>query len=215
MRVVAHKGFTQSEPVSASTRIVNSPPVIGVFRLEPENAGSRGELRAFVQVNDADDDEVSLQYSWTLNGKRVSEDSGVLSTASLRRGDRVSASVVASDGSDQSVWLESEEITLGNANPSFVSSPEPAGSDGVFRYQPVAEDPEGDRALRFSVVSGPDGMALDPAQGIEWRPGKDQAGTHVIELAVEDSEGGRAVQRFEVVVGVADTVADAAPPASP
>jgi len=46
---------------------------------------------------------------------------------------------------------------------------------------------------------------------VTWQAIARQAGTHAVEIVVEDSEGARTVQAFELVVRVADPQPAAAP----
>jgi hypothetical protein len=46
---------------------------------------------------------------------------------------------------------------------------------------------------------------------VEWRPRADQAGEHAVEVVVEDALGGRASQRFRLVVGDTPPAAPASP----
>jgi hypothetical protein len=212
--VTAQNGTARSEPVYASTEIVNSAPVLQSVRIEAEQGlVADGEVSAIAEATDGDRDKVSFEYIWRVNGSTVPEEGSTLSTASLRHGDRIALSVVATDGWDPSDSVDAAEVALANADPVFVSSPEPAGADGVFRYRPRAEDPDGDRSLHFSLGSAPAGMTIQSVSGsIEWQPSEGQAGKHLVEVVVEDSEGGRGQQSFEVVVG--EPEAAGAPPAS-
>ncbi len=50
---------------------------------------------------------------------------------------------------------------------------------------------------------------------IEWRPRADQAGSHTVEVVVEDPEGGQGIQRFQVVVAAPAEPGAGAIPAAP
>lgn len=202
VRVSTRSGAALGETVVASTSIGNSAPVVQSLQMDPASGlVANREVTALPSATDRDGDALSFNYSWRVNGMSVSADGPTLSTVDLRRGDRVAVSVFASDGEDDSDSMDGPEITLENAFPVIVSNPRPAGSDGVFRYRPRAEDPDGDRSLRFRLASAPRGMTIRSVDGkIEWRPNVDDAGTHLIEIVVEDPEGGRSSQRFEIVI---------------
>ena len=105
------------------------------------------------------------------------------------------------DGVDLSEPFEPGEVTLGNALPVIVSEPPTLGLDGHFHYEVRAEDPDGDRPLRYRLVRAPEGMIrVGSEAAIEWRPDASQAGRHEVEVVVEDTEGGATRQRFEVHV---------------
>jgi hypothetical protein len=117
----------------------------------------------------------------------------------------------ATDGQDESNSVDSEQVALGNAPPVIVSQPSGADDDGTFRYQVRAVDADGD-GLKISLTKGPRGMVMSSSNGLlVWRPGPDQGGTHVIDIAVNDSKGGGTTQRFSIDV---DPSAAAPPPAA-
>ncbi len=201
--VTASDGHAESESVSATTRIANAPPLITGARFEPSNGiTAGGEVTVHPEAKDSDDDPLSFSHTWWVNRSPVAEAGPTLSTVGLKRGDRVRVRIIATDGQDESDGFESPEITLENAGPTIVSEPAGADPNGIFRYKIQAVDPEGDRPLHYSLTEAPEGMTVTPIRGeIEWRPKPDQAGTHSIELVVEDSKGARTVQRFQVIVG--------------
>jgi hypothetical protein len=73
---------------------------------------------------------------------------------------------------------------------------------GNFEYYVVVQDIDqpGDE-LTFSLLTSPTGMELDPATGVlTWRPGKDQLGSHNVEVQVADGNNGTDSQLFAVKV---------------
>jgi hypothetical protein len=86
----------------------------------------------------------------------------------------------------------------------------------VFRYRVQAKDADGDTGFRYRLAQSPEGMTITSGYGsIEWRPRRDQGGTHTVEVMVEDADGGQGGQRFEVAVDTSDPATEqAAPPAS-
>ena len=112
--------------------------------------------------------------------------------------------MIASDGEERSARLQGPQITVENAAPVIVSTPEFGEAGDRFRYQVRAEDADGDRTLRFSLATAPPGMTIDSILGeIMWKPG-DEEGDFPVEVVVVDLQGGRATQQFEVKVGVGD-----------
>jgi hypothetical protein len=214
--VVATDGRARSETFRATTRMENSAPQIRGLEIQPEGPVAAGqEIKVDPMGVDLDDDPISYRYLWWVNNSTVDQEGPVLSTVGLRRGDRIRVRVTGTDGEELSEAFESDEIVLANAVPVIVSEPVAPGSDGVFRYQVRAEDPDGDRPLRYSLGVAPEGMVMHSrGTSIEWRPRADQAGNHTVEVVVEDPEGGRGIQRFQVVVGQpADRAAETAPAA--
>jgi hypothetical protein len=204
----ATDGRATSEPVRASVVVGNTPPVIEAFYLAPDGEIAPGQqVTAAPQAADADGDPLEYEFAWLLNGQPVRGASAAsFDTSKLKRGDRLQAHVRVSDGEAWSPVAESMTLTLGNRAPSFAALPPIEASDGALRVDLVAEDPDGDRSLRFRLVQGPQGMTVDPVSGrLSWRPGAGAVGTHAVEVAVGDSFGAESAMRFELnVAGGAD-----------
>jgi hypothetical protein len=185
--------------------------------MEPASGLRAGDVVvAVVDAADPDGGPVDVSVQWFVNGRIVERDGDGerFDTSGLRRGDQVAFRAVASDGDDESESASTPSQLVNNTAPAIVSQPPPGmAGDGVYRYAVEARDPDGDRALRFRLVAGPEGASIDPLLGeLRWQPSFRQAGTHAIEVAVSDGHGGEATQRFEVTVReVAE--AGAAPPA--
>ncbi len=128
-------------------------------------------------------------------------DQGTCSPYRFKRGDRVWSRVVASDGRNESLPMDSGVVTVSSAHPEITSSPPGLSSDGVFRYPVEASDPDGDRRLRYQLAAGPNGMEIDNISGeLVWRPSTEQAGVHSVGIVVTDSTGLETRQSFEVTV---------------
>jgi len=200
--VVAHDGVTESDPAQARARIGNRPPAILAVHLDPAQGIRVGDpISAVLQVRDADEDRLEPWYAWFVNGEPVDESGERLSTEGLARGDEVRVRAWVSDGTEQSAPRDSAPVRIGNSAPIILSSPAGLSADGVLRYVLEAEDPDGDRNLRYALISGPEGARVDPNRGeLVWTASRDQVGTHVFEIEVVDDHGGMSRQRFEVGV---------------
>ncbi|MEE9606993.1 MAG: putative Ig domain-containing protein, partial [Myxococcota bacterium] len=197
----ASDGTAESEPFRAETRVGNRRPLLRGLTLQPLGVISPGEsVTAVANARDPDGDPLEFEYRWRVNGQRVDEDGPSLTTVGLDRGASIQVRVTASDGEADSGWIDSPIVQVGNAAPLITSAPGTARA-GVFRYTLEARDPEGDRNLRYRLVQGPEGMTVDPVLGeVVWRPRASQAGTHLVQVAVRDSDGASTVQEFEVDV---------------
>jgi len=84
-----------------------------------------------------------------------------------------------------------------NQSPQFTSVPVVEALLGVpYRYDVDAADPDGD-ALTFSLLSAPDGMAVDAKMGmITWDPTIADQGTHTVIIRVDDGKGGSTQQSY-------------------
>ncbi|MEA5574578.1 putative Ig domain-containing protein [Calothrix sp. UHCC 0171] len=93
------------------------------------------------------------------------------------------------------------ENTLNQAPDIISEAPVYAQTNKLFRYDPVAVDPDGG-TLAFELVTKPDGMAIDSNTGtIVWKPDLNQQGIFDVSLRVRDSFGASDLQNFRIVVG--------------
>jgi len=210
----ATDGRDSSEPVHAAVTVGNQAPLIQALYFAPDGEVTPGqELTAAPQAADPDGDPLEYEFEWLLNGN-VIRDAGQarLDTGKLKRGDRLQARVRVSDGEAESPVAETMTLELANRAPRFAGLPAILTSNGEFRAELEAQDPDGDRSLRFRVLQGPPGLTVDAVTGgLSWRPGADAAGTHPVEVAVGDSFGAENAMRFELTV--ASSSAEVAPPA--
>jgi hypothetical protein len=166
-------------------------------------------------ADDADGDALTFDYAWRIDGSDTGQKGTSFPTTSLRRGDRLTVRVVASDGEDESAPTESAPVEVANSAPEITSRPRGLDASGKFHYALAATDSDGDRGFRYELVQGPEGMELDAASGeLDWEPRLDQTGEHRVEVVVDDRHGGRSTQVFVLPV-VAHEVEAASPPAAP
>ena len=154
---------------------------------------------------DADGDDISFAMIGEMPGATLDAATGRFSwTPALNASGTYQVSFVASDGHSQST--ETVTFTVANANqaPQFLPMASQLMREGAAStFQIVAVDGDGD-PLILSVVSGlPAGALFVPSRGeLQWLPGFDQAGDHVIRFAATDPSG--AVATIDVLVRVAN-----------
>jgi len=204
VEVIPNDGRSEGTPYSATTRVANRPPrILGLALESPSDAEPGRDLVASPRSDDPDGDELEFRYAWLLNGEALDASGASLSTRGLRRGDRVEVVAVASDGEDESEPHTSPQVAIGNSPPEIVSEAGWEEVDGVFHHRVEARDPDGDRTLRYRLLKAPGAMKIDPLLGeITWKPGREDAGTHPVEVEVDDLRGGRSVQTFELTIHV-------------
>jgi hypothetical protein len=214
VEVVVHAsdGRAESEPVTGEATVIDLAPTMNGLAIQPTETVYPGDKVVVTPTgSDPDGDAVAFRFEWLVNGERVDNEGRSFSTEGLKRGDRIRVRVVATDGHSESRPEESADVTVGSAHPEIVSSPPGMTDEGVFRYAVEAQDPDGDRNLRYRLGEGPDGMAIDEVLGeLEWRPAANQSGTHKVSVVVRDSSSLETTQSFEVTV----TEAGEPPPAS-
>jgi len=97
-------------------------------------------------VSDADDDEVTLDIWWLVNGRGVSKDES-LDPAYFVRGDEIGLSVTPSDGFTTGDTLIADNVTVVNAPPVVVESAlnvDPIYTDSVLMPVNEVVDNDGD-----------------------------------------------------------------------
>lgn len=210
---VASDGLRSSDPRRASVTVRNRRPRLDVVRIEPWEKVAPGQtLSVSAEATDPDGDALEYQFSWRVNGREITTAGDSFSTAALQPGDLVVARARALDGEDASDPIDSAPVRVVGANPEIVSSPGGWSGTGTFEYRVEVVHPDGDRNLRFSLKSGPEGMEVDPIAGeVRWTPAAGQLGDFTVAVAVEDSRGAVTVQEFDLSVNGASAPAAIAP----
>jgi hypothetical protein len=186
----------------ASLFVENSPPAVVAIAFEPETPTVESPLAFEARGADPDGDTLRFQVEWWVDDSKLAFTGESLPPSFFERGSRITAEVRAHDGNVLGPALRSQTITVANATPRFTSSPTDLSGETTLRKTLRAEDPDGDRRLRFRLVDGPDGLEVDAVTGeIAWTPSAEQAGNHRVVVEVEDGAGGSASQEFELSVG--------------
>ena len=208
LRVIASDGQANSEEFSSFVTVGNQPPRITNLQIHvvSEDDSDLGVWMADPEAEDPDGDDLSFRYEWWLNAARVVGSEKSLARDGWTKGDEVHLIVWASDDDEEGEPFESAPFAIGNSAPDIVSRPPAMDSSGRFVYRVEARDRDGDRGLRYSLVQGPKGMTIDPFGGeVRWTASYQDAGEHIVEIAVDDRQGGITHQTFylSVVAGLA------------
>lgn len=208
VRVTPFDGKDYGETkLSSPVTVQNSPPIIESATILPENSTVTDTLTSRVTAKDLDGDPVTLSYKWVRNGVEIpGKNSPTLPASMLKKGDVIVLSVTPSDGELQGPpGLSNNQVRVNNSLPRITSSPpDSMRADGSYSYQVVVEDPDKD-PLTFSLVKFPPGMSIDARTGlIQWKPTREQGGTHELEVKVEDGDGGRATQKYTLTLSFSE-----------
>ena len=200
IRVTPSDGKLQGkEAFSDSIRILNSLPKVTTVSIDPELPRRTSTLKARVEASDPDGDTIAFSYQWVKNGNAlIGELSEILRDPTLRKGDKIILRVSPYDMESTGEEVTSQEIIILNSAPIITSSPKAQKMKStLYRYQLSAEDPDGD-PITFSLSpSSPQGMTIDPQTGlIQWKIGRNDAGSHTIEIIATDGDEGRCIQKY-------------------
>ncbi len=188
VEVTPFDGEQPGEPVVAQAVVKNTPPPTPVAVVVPEIAGVGQELtcQARSPAKDADEEPVSLHYSWYRNGQPVpvADGSPVLPAGNVRRGERWRCEVWGTDGSAESARAGAE-VTIRNTAPTApgvaVEPERPRRRDTLTcRIATPAVDKDGDPVAYTyawtrngkAVPSGADPARVESsriAKGERWR----------------------------------------------
>lgn len=188
---------------SPALAIGNSPPRVRSVFISPSRVTAADIVEAQANAEDRDGDSFEVAYRWYRNGVPIAAaTSARLAPGTAHRGDKLMVEASATDGSDAGPWLQSPPVLVANASPAITSQPSYDMADGGhYTYSPAAKDVDGDTPLRFELVDGPKGMAVDESSGVvTWAVPRDANGNHAITIAVTDSYGGRATQAWLLAV---------------
>jgi hypothetical protein len=189
-------------PVSHAVRLVDPPPrVVGVSFAPAHGLTANASVQARPIVEDADIRRTSHRFQWIVNGNRQSADEAEFSTDGLRRGDAIQVEVVAYTAGSTSQPYLSDTIVLENAPPVLVPRPLDLDESGGVDTRLEAVDPDGDAPLRFSLIGGPEGLAVSQSGRLTWPDAHTRPGHHVVELSIRDGHGAERKSRFAVDVG--------------
>jgi len=204
VKITPSDGTTRGKPfLSPLVQIINSPPVIEKFWIEPRVARAQDQLKAVVESSDKDKDFVYYTYQWEKNGTILTEEKAeLLESGQFKKGDSLSVVVVADDREVRGTPKRSDPVVVSNSPPMITSSPPTSLKGNAYLYQVKAEDPDLD-PISFSLKSGPKGMVIDQTTGLlRWEIQKENEGTQVVEIEASDPDGSKSLQHYTLAVEV-------------
>ncbi len=111
-------GADDGAPAIATVDIENRAPIVTSVDLGPDHASRDDTLEAVVVADDADGDEITLIYTWKVDGALVQEgEDATLAPSLFRRAERVVVSVTADDSFVDSAPVTSNQLIIANALP--------------------------------------------------------------------------------------------------
>lgn len=201
--VIPAEGANVGEPYRTPAMTVrNTPPVALAAQLNPIPVFPGDTITVAAKGTDHDNDTVTFEYQWMVNGSSAPGDQDKFSTEGLKRGDAVSVRVTPFDGEERGTPMPSEVLFLSNRHPEITSVPASSVQEGVYSYQVIAKDPDGD-AVTFNLVTGPEGMTMDKRSGlVRWELPRTSSGRveMTVKISAEDGAGGVAFQEYTLTM---------------
>ncbi|HEY3445512.1 MAG TPA: FG-GAP-like repeat-containing protein [Myxococcales bacterium] len=194
--------------------IRNSAPGRAKVALDPEVPRRAAAVRAKVvtEAPDADGDKLTYAYTWLRDGKpQKGLAAAELPAGSLKRGERWSVVVTASDGESEGL-AASAEATVGDSAPTApeiaLTPAKPKTGDAVkVVVSKPATDVDGD-ALRYRYRYFVDGVALSLATSLDSLPPLLARKKQVLSVEVQADDGellGPAAKAQATIVNTAPT----------
>jgi hypothetical protein len=146
VEVVANDGTDDSPVAKAEADVRNSPPSV-TLTLSPEEPYTIHDLVALAAGVDADGDDLSMEYSWEINGEQLTTTADILPRHLHKRGDRVRARAVARDGRTLSepAWAEVTILNTPPGAPAIAISPSGPTVEADITCQIVTPAEDADR----------------------------------------------------------------------
>ncbi len=175
--------------ISSTVYLANTPPVITSLEIGPEEPLDEVAATAMV-ADDADGDELSYSYEWSVDGAVVSTDAS-LDGDSFAKDQAIQLTVVANDGEDDSDPATSNTIYGGNHTPevlSVVLDPTTVHTDDVLTALASTDDGDGDSltlAYAWYVNGSLVAETSDSLDGSSWFERGDDV---YVEVTADDGE---------------------------
>jgi hypothetical protein len=147
---VTEQQVTETE--ASNTPPSNRPPEIQGARLVPSSPDARSRIAVTVDASDPDGDAIRYDVTWYRNGIRVKAPPlQAFPEGVAKRGDRIRAEVVATDGFHRTAPFRTSDVLVGNTSPIAtgveLTPAQPLAGQAV-KAMPVGSDPD-DEPIRW------------------------------------------------------------------
>lgn len=169
-RVWPTDGEDEGEPVDCDTLVVqNSGPDLASVAITPDPGRTGDDLTASPgTVVDPDGDEVSVGYTWTVNGSAAGS-GATLSASRTKKGDVVAVTATPSDGAKTGTPVVGT-LTIANTAPTISTatlSPSPLRTRDEAAVSWAASDVDGD-SVSATITWAVDGTSAGTGDTLGW-----------------------------------------------
>jgi hypothetical protein len=182
---------------AAGVAVGNASPEIRGLQFVGGDGRPGNTLGVVAEGYDADGDRVQLEIAWMKNGQPAG--TGNLLAAPVKRGDKVSVTVIPFDGKERgrSATLFREIL---NTPPAIEGQEQFQVTDNAVTFHVRASDADGD-PLTYSLKDAPAGMSIDRKTGlVRWMTSPGTTGKVPFTVIVSDGAGGESTARFSVTI---------------
>ncbi|MFH1463163.1 MAG: fibrinogen-like YCDxxxxGGGW domain-containing protein [Pseudomonadota bacterium] len=114
--------FDEGAPATAAVDIENRAPVVISVELGPTGASRDDTLTATVIAEDGDEDEITLDYAWSVDGVVLQQgEENTLAPSLFSRGDRVVVTVTPNDSFVDGAPVRSNLLEIADAVPTITA----------------------------------------------------------------------------------------------
>lgn len=195
----------------------NRPPTIMFARFLHDPVSLIEPVAVQIYAEDPEREAVSFHYQWFVDGARLDGQTGpTLSSALLRRGQKVSVEIVPADGRQQGAPYRVGPVIVGNTPPAVarIAVDPPTAQPGVrLNAEVEANDPDRDRVdlsyrwFRNNVVVKEGGESFLDTSGFAVR---DKVAVEVV--PADAMAKGHAVRSSELILGNTPPMIASRPP---
>lgn len=121
--ITPHDGEDEGEPITLTTTIGSSGPVVESVTLAPDPAFTLTPITASATASHPDGDPTSLRYAWFVNGTDTGRTGSTLPETVFVKHDEVFVEVTAVSGDDLSHPFASDSLTVLNSPPAAPIAP--------------------------------------------------------------------------------------------
>jgi len=181
----------QLETVQSYTLVVESTNSAPIANAQSLSLNEDESLNITLTGSDADNDSLSYSIaSQAINGLLSGTGANFVYTPNANFNGVDSFNFTVNDGVDVSTATINLIVQSVNDAPELISSAITSGVENTaYVYDVNATDADGDD-INYALTTAPAGMSIDSASGlINWLPGYDAAGTHTVQISIDDGQG--------------------------
>ena len=148
-------GQDSGQTITSNTvTIQNTPPTVSTPAIYPSQPSSNDDLSITISSSDDDQDGLTTEIRWYLDGVLVSElnDQSNVTSLATRNGDQWYVEIRVSDGEDTTAWKTSQTVTIGSSQTgnnkptimALVLQPYEAYTSDSLYFDFISTDNDGD-----------------------------------------------------------------------